>query len=95
MVKNVFEEIEDNMKEFANGAGDLNDTTASCGVNKTGETTRINSTCAVLSENGNMVKYNCSIEMQFYDAENDWTINCSVKDNTDVNTENLSFTTST
>jgi len=66
----------------ANGFGNLNDSTAQCVGFKTGESDRTSTSCAAQDQSGNDLRYNCSVNFQFFDAAaSDWKWNCSVTDN--------------
>ncbi len=76
----------------ANGWGDLNDTTAKIIINRTGETTRTSTSCAVLAGhiNSQTSTYNCSISIWFFDGSGAWTMNASVTDNSTNFVQNTS-----
>jgi len=75
-----------------NGAADINKSTANASVFKAGETTRYNYTCTNISEQGNTIRFNCSIQMYFYDGEGTWTVNVSVQDNSELSVINQTAT---
>lgn len=64
----------------ADGADDLDDTTAQGMFNLTGEETRMNQSCGQTASLNDTKEYNCTIEIQWYDAAGDWSINGSVQD---------------
>lgn len=67
----------------ANGADDINDTTANCYGYKSGEATRTTSGCVVESEGTGWEYFNCSVDFWYFDAAaSDWAWNCSISDNT-------------
>ena len=73
----------------ANGYDDLNDSTARCIGNKSGESSRTSSSCSAQDQSGNDLSYNCSVDFQYYDvADSDWKWNCSVSDNYPVSVYN-------
>jgi len=74
------------------GATDLNDTSAKIYLNKTGEPSRFNTSCTPANNPGNTETYTCAIDMQFYDLSGEWTINASIKDNSDSYAENTTET---
>ncbi len=66
-----------------NGAGDLNTSSASITLNKTGNSPRTSSACVLESEiDANTRQYNCSITLWYFDEAGPWTINASIEDNT-------------
>ena len=78
-----------------NGWGDLNDSTATVVINKTGKTSRTSSSCAVLSHpNAKTTSYNCSLVLYYYDASGTWSINASVSDNSTNYAQNTTITLS-
>ncbi len=74
------------------GASDINVSTAQARFNRTGETTRVNSSCVNLSSGGDNVNFSCTIDMWYYDGNGDWTINVTIKDNSGASGENSSTT---
>jgi len=65
-----------------NGFGDLNDSTAQCVGFKSGEASRTSTSCTAQNQAGNDLRYNCSVDFQYFDAAaSDWAWNCSVTDN--------------
>ncbi|MBR9692476.1 hypothetical protein GOV07_00945 [Candidatus Woesearchaeota archaeon] len=76
-----------------NGGGDLNTTSAQITINKTGNTDRTSSSCALDSIiDVNTRRYNCSVTIWFYDEAGTWTINASIEDNTSNEATNNSVT---
>lgn len=75
-----------------NSAADLDDTTAQVWINFSSETSRGNDTCAVVAESGNIVTYECTFYMHYWDADGAWTINASVEDLSGEYAQNLSAT---
>jgi hypothetical protein len=72
------------------GASNINTSSARAQFNYTGEPTRSNTSCVALYSSGNDVNFSCSIGMLYYDINDDWSINVSVKDNSDNYAENVS-----
>jgi len=66
----------------ADGASDINVSSVRASFNKTGETTRSNSTCSYKSgeDTTNSKNFTCSIEMWYWDAPGSWTINVTAND---------------
>lgn len=63
------------------GAANLNNASASAQFNRTGETTRADLDCtAVGTVDATTVNYSCSIDMWYWDANGDWSINVTVRD---------------
>ena len=76
-----------------NGFADLNDTTAQCVGNKTGESDRTSSSCTAQNQSGNDLVYDCAVDFQYFDAAaSDWTWNCSVTDNAGLSGSDATFT---
>ncbi len=76
-----------------NGYGDLNDSTAQCVGYKSLETNRTSSSCTAQDQSGNDLRYNCSVDFQYYDAAAaDWKWDCSVSDNSWANVSNSTVT---
>lgn len=68
-----------------NGYIDLNHSTAQCEGYKSGEAARYSNNCTSQEESGNNLRYNCSVDFQYFDAAAaDWRWNCSVSDNSDT-----------
>ncbi len=65
-----------------NGYADVNDSTAQCIGNKSGESSRTSTSCSAQDQSGNDLTYNCTVSFEYYDiAASDWIWNCSVSDN--------------
>ncbi|MBW6442743.1 hypothetical protein K0A97_03120 [Patescibacteria group bacterium] len=75
-----------------NGVSDINDSTAKAYFQRIGETTRYNESCVAGSTSGNRKNYTCIIDMWYFDEAGDWTINVSIKDNSEDSAENSSTT---
>jgi len=66
----------------ANGFGDVNDSTSQCTGFKSGEANRASTSCAAQDQSANDLRYNCTVDFQFFDAAAaDWAWNCTVTDN--------------
>lgn len=63
-----------------NGASDLNDSTAQITINRSAQSQTSNE-CTVISSTSTQKAYNCSIDIPYYFAAGEWTINASVSDN--------------
>jgi DNA-directed RNA polymerase specialized sigma24 family protein len=75
------------------GAADIDISSAEAYFNKTGETTRSNTSCVNVSAGvGNNINFTCTVNMWYYDANGAWTINVSVKDSSNEYAENSSTT---
>ncbi len=76
-----------------NGGTDINVSSAAAYFQRAGETTRSNLSCINSSGPvGNNINITCTINMWYYDQNGAWTINVTVKDNSDLNAENSSTT---
>jgi len=62
------------------GYHNLNNSTATAVFNRTGETSRSNTSCASTNVDWNTNNYTCSVGMQFYDATGTWSVNVSIRD---------------
>ncbi|MFH1840346.1 MAG: hypothetical protein ABH849_04315 [Nanoarchaeota archaeon] len=67
----------------------INRSSAIGSFNKSTEATRTNSTCLNVSEVGNTITFNCSISVWYWDANGNWTINATVKDNFGASVQNV------
>ena len=63
----------------ANGASDLDDTTAKATFTKAGEITRT-ANCVFQSTSGNTKTYQCTVGMLYYDGNGVWNVAVEVKD---------------
>lgn len=63
-----------------NGWAYINSSSAVCKYSKTGEATRTSSSCTPTVINTTSLNLSCPVTMQYYDAPNTWSINCSIKD---------------
>ncbi|MCP6727622.1 MAG: sigma-70 region 4 domain-containing protein, partial [Patescibacteria group bacterium] len=75
-----------------NGFADINVSTAAGYFNRTGEATRSNTSCVNLSQSGDDVNFSCTIDMWYFDQNGPWTINVTIRDNSDASGENSSTT---
>ncbi|MEK6926022.1 MAG: Ig-like domain-containing protein [Nanoarchaeota archaeon] len=76
-----------------NGASDINLSTAQAYFQRSGESTRSNTTCINTSIGvGNYINFTCTISMWYYDQNGAWTINATIKDNGALYGENSSTT---
>ncbi len=80
-----------------NGVNDINKSTAKASVFKSGEATRYNYSCTNVSEADNTIRFNCSIQMYFYDGDGAWNGNVSIQDNSEVweTNETVNFSVNT
>jgi len=63
------------------GVGDINDTSINTTVTASGETTRRNNTCSLISDlNSTAANFSCAVDMWYYDASGAWTITVGAKD---------------
>jgi len=74
----------------ADGASDLNSTSARGFINKSGETSRYNFSCSSENINTTTNRYNCTVDLWYFDSDGDWTVNVSVKDNSSNYASNTS-----
>ncbi|MEK6945951.1 MAG: hypothetical protein AABW63_04135 [Nanoarchaeota archaeon] len=76
-----------------NGGSDVNVSGAAAYFQKTGETTRYNTSCVNSSGPvGNDINVTCTVNMWYFDINGAWTINVTIKDNSELNAENSSTT---
>jgi len=65
----------------ADGVDDINDTQINVTFTKSGETTRYNSSCKLLTDlDGTSANYSCSVEMFYWDGNGAWIVNVSAVD---------------
>jgi len=76
----------------ADGNVNLDDATAKAYFQKSGQTTRSNTSCVAGTASGNQKNYSCTIDMWFFDQAGVWTINTTVEDINDAPAENSSTT---
>ena len=75
----------------ADGASDFNSTSASGYINKSGEiSSRYNLSCSSENINTTTNRYNCTVDIWYFDGDGDWTVNVSVKDNSSNYVQNTS-----
>ena len=73
-----------------NGYDDINVSSVNASFLRAGEVTRINTSCVNYSQSGNDMNFSCTIDMWYYDQNGDWTINVSIKDDSEEYVENSS-----
>ena len=64
----------------SDGAGNINTSTAAGYLQRSGETTRSNTSCSNWASSGNNVNFTCMIDMWYYDQNGAWTINTTIRD---------------
>lgn len=65
----------------SDGIDDLDNSSASGAFNYTGETTRSNSSCAVVGAISSVaVNYTCTVDFWYWDKAATWTVNASISD---------------
>ena len=74
----------------ADGASDFNSTSARVYINKSAETSRYNFSCSSENINTTTNRYNCTVDLWYFDSSGDWTVNVSVKDNSSNYASNTS-----
>ena len=74
----------------SDGAADLDPSTAEARFNRTGEVTRLNTSCVELTTSGDEANYSCTIDMWYFDQNGNWTINVTIKDDQGASAENSS-----
>jgi len=73
------------------GVANLDDNSAKAYFNKSGETTRYNSSCIWIEDlDANSANYSCTIDMWYFDENGIWTINVSIEDINSAYIENTS-----
>lgn len=72
----------------------LDNTTDAAVYNKTGETSRSNTTCTAENIDWNTNNYTCNVSIEFYDSSGSWDVNVSISDDDSNYVENTttSFT---
>ena len=74
----------------ADGASDLNNRSAYGWINRTGQTTRSNYSCnAVSNVNTTTNRYNCTVQLWYFDGDGAWSINVSINDSGGSRVENV------
>lgn len=66
--------------EDLDGASDLDDTTATASFSFAAEPTRTDPTCTFISGTATQKTYECTIGMEYYDDNGDWTVTVSLDD---------------
>jgi len=64
-----------------NGASDLNDSTAKVIITKASNGDRASTSCSMSGVDGNTRRYNCTVDIWYFDESGAWSINASIKDN--------------
>ncbi|MCH7568294.1 MAG: hypothetical protein IIA87_02630, partial [Nanoarchaeota archaeon] len=66
----------------AEGIGDLDNSTATLNITRSGEPVRFNNTCSQISSqaSGNNANYSCEVIVYWFDLDGEWLINASIKD---------------
>ena len=73
------------------GIAEIDNTTAFIRLNLTGETDRVNQTCAGNGTIGTQTySYRCQVDILYWDAAGNWTINASVRDTNGAYAQNIS-----
>src|SRR3989344_857280 len=75
----------------SDGASNLNDSSATINLTKSGSSSRINSTCLKNLSTGNIANYTCTIAMWWYDSDGVWAINASITDVSNNRASNNSY----
>lgn len=79
----------------ADGASNLDNTSAMVNLTRASEELRINSSCAVSDYGGDFANYTCNVTMWWYDVAGDWVVYANISDlNSNLainNTNNRSF----
>ena len=76
----------------ADGAANLNDSSAMANFTRAGESVRLNSSCANVATSGNDVNYSCSVSMYWFDGAGTWDVAVFVKDSSNSGAMNTSTT---
>lgn len=76
----------------ADGIGNINDSSARVNLSKSGETSRINSSCARWQASGNSANYTCNMTMYWWDGVGNWVVNVTIKDLNGNYAENSTIT---
>lgn len=75
------------------GVANLDDATAKASFNRTGETTRTNSSCSLANDvDTDTANYTCKILVYYWDGAGTWTVNASIEDINSAYGENTSTT---
>lgn len=73
------------------GVSNINASTVAAQFERSGEATRTNASCVLVTEhNFTTAEYSCSIDMWYFDGSGAWTINVSAKDINDAEARNTS-----
>ncbi len=75
------------------GVANLNNSAAIGSISKAGETTRSNSSCVAVTDDGaNERKYNCTIGLEYWDGSGSWNVNATISDINGATVSNTSTT---
>ena len=72
-----------------NGYANLLDSTARLNITLSG-VTRTNTTCVRYQQAGNYANYSCTVDLWYFDTNNDWNITASINDSSNTNAQNVS-----
>ena len=75
-----------------NGHADMDYTTAQVILSLAGETARTSSTCVNFANNSLIKRFNCTVDLQYYDLDGSWTINATVEDTVNARAEDTGTT---
>ncbi|MDP4012726.1 MAG: hypothetical protein Q8R00_03930 [Candidatus Nanoarchaeia archaeon] len=65
----------------SDGVDDLNDSSATAEFQAIGETTRSNTSCLLVGDlNASTANYTCTVDLWYFDAAGNWTVNATIKD---------------
>ena len=76
----------------ADGYSNINTSSAKAYFQKSGQTTRSNTSCVSYQSGGNQVNFTCLINMYYFDGSGSWTINVTGDDINSAHAENSSTT---
>ncbi len=79
----------------ADGAANLNDSTARVNITRTGENLRQNATCNRITTAGNLANYTCNVLVWYFDSSGLWNISAAINDTSNAIGTNISNTTFT
>jgi len=74
----------------ADGAANINTTSAVLNISKTGQAGRTNYSCNAVTTGSNTTNFSCRVTLYWFDGDGVWTINASVKDLSENNASNAS-----
>jgi DNA-directed RNA polymerase specialized sigma24 family protein len=76
----------------ADGASNLNDSSAMVNFTRAGEAARANVTCAKINTIGNYANYSCNVLMYWFDGAGTWNVTAFIKDASNAVASNTSAT---